>query len=161
MKPIRVFKLLCVVIVFIVFSCSKEVTNSERLTLNVKYIEDLGNCFDFNSTKSGYIIDNDTSYQSFGDSSKVKYSTSCDTAKLLHIDFSTLTLLGISTTSSLCDNVSRVILMDTISKKYIYTIGIKHNKVDWCPQIAKTSMNWVLVPKLPGEYKVEFIITID
>jgi len=161
MNQQKELKLIFVLVLVVFFSCSKEVTNSQRIALNFKYIEDLGNCFDFKSTNSGYIIDNDSLYQSLGDSSKIKYSTNCDTVKLLHIDFSISTLLGISTTSSLCDSISRAILMDTISKKYIYNIGITHNKEDWCPQIAKTSMNWALVPKLPGEYKVEFIITMD
>jgi len=161
MKPLRVFKFLSAVIMFMTFSCSKEETNYQSHLLNVIYIDDFGNCFDFSNSKLGYIIENDSSYQSIGDSSKIKYSANCDTAKLLHIDFSIYTLLGISTTSSLCDSISRVIFLDTISKKYIYNIGIKHNKVDWCLQIAKTSMNWALVPKLPKEYKVEFIITLD
>jgi len=59
-----------------------------------------------------------------------------------------------------CDSLIREVTVDTSSKKYIYEINIKRYR-ETCSQILKLSMNWVLVPKLPSEYKVDFNVIVN
>lgn len=157
MKTLQIFLSLCGIIVLTI-SCNKEETKAQRPTLKVTYLDDFGKCFFFNNSKSGYVIDSDSLYQEIGKLNKVSYFVDCDTVKLPSIDFTKNTLLGIQTGTTQCDSLSRSVIVDTVVKKYIYTINIIHFK-ELCSQELKVSMNWVLIPKVPYEYKVEFDVT--
>jgi len=160
MKPFWILILLFAIFVFGSSSCSKEKTDSQKITLKITYLNSIGKCYKFTDTNRGYVINDSTSFQIIGDSAKVAWPTLCDSSKLPGIDFSKYTVLGKLTINSACDTITREVLSDSLNKKYIYNINIQEPQ-GRCIYIAIPNMNWVLVPKLPREYKVEFIITID
>lgn len=116
---------------------------------------DMGYCFPpFGNEPDEYVINNDSLYQNL-----LTYGTVvCNNYTLPSIDFTTYTLLGKYTVSDgEVKYYKREVVKDEVSMKYIYNIYIKcknNNK-------AETSMNWVLVPKLPTGYSVKFTVDKD
>jgi hypothetical protein len=159
MKTLKICLFLCGIL-FASFSCTKEKANSQNSPLSTSFLNDFGKCFLFIDIKTGYVINDDSSYQSIGESNKNIYSADCTPIILPAIDFNSYTLLGIQTGMSECDSLIREVTVDTSSKKYIYEINIKRYR-ETCSQILKLSMNWVLVPKLPSEYKVDFNVIVN
>jgi len=82
----------------------------------------------------------------------------CDNYSLPEIDFATYSLLGKYTVSDgEVKYYKREVIKNLESLKYTYNIYMKcknNNK-------AAVSMNWVLVPKLPAGYSVEFNVEKD
>ena len=70
------------------------------------------------------------------------------------IDFNEHTLLGYFATGGGCEvQFIREVTADNSNKKYLYTVKVK--ECGWCDKLGY-SMNWVLVPKLPENWTVEF-----
>ena len=116
---------------------------------------DTGRCFPpFGNEPDEYVITNDSLYQELLTIEKPV----CDDYTLPNIDFSTYTLLGKYTVSDgEVKYYKREVIKDEGNLKYIYNIYMKcknNNK-------AAISMNWVLVPKLPAGYSVEFNVKKD
>jgi hypothetical protein len=116
---------------------------------------DTGRCFPpFGNEPDEYVITNDSLYQELLTIEK----PICDNYTLPEIDFATYTLLGKYTVSDgEVKYYKREVIKDEGSSKYIYKIYMKcknNNK-------AEISMNWVLVPKLPAGYSVEFTVNKD
>ena len=116
---------------------------------------DFGRCFPpFGEAGDEYVITNDSLYRNL-----LKFGvTVCENYTLPDIDFSTYTLLGKYTVSDGEPKYyKREVIKDENRKKYIYSIFIK------CKNNYKAalSMNWVLVPKLPEGYSVEFSVEVD
>lgn len=101
------------------------------------------------------VIDSDSSFKAFIDKDlEHAKSYNCDINNFLKIDFSQHTLLGLDASGGGCDiGFERNVTKDDANKLYKYTVKV--NKCGGCKQEA-ISMNWVLVPKLPQDYKVEF-----
>ena len=77
----------------------------------------------------------------------------CVNAKLPFIDFSKNTLLGKYVSGRGCNvDFKKKVNNDDVNKKMIYTISVIEEGV--CKKLA-SSMNWIVVPKLPSNYKVE------
>jgi len=112
-------------------------------------------CFSFELIPNEVVINDSVSYKVLENSMLVKTSPGCDTAHFAKIDFNKYTLIGKKVNLSLCDSVTREIAVDTVHQKYIYSIRVKRH-VGVCAAVLKISMNWVLVPKLPDDYKVDF-----
>lgn len=116
---------------------------------------DTGRCFPpFGDEPDEYIITNDSLYQNLLTLGTVV----CDNYTLPEIDFATYTLLGKYTVSDgEVKYYKREVIKNEGSLKYTYKIYMKcknNNK-------AEVSMNWVLVPKLPTGYSVEFTVDKD
>ncbi|MDD2635971.1 MAG: hypothetical protein PHW82_10775 [Bacteroidales bacterium] len=116
---------------------------------------DTGRCFPpFGQEPDEYVITDDSLYQSMLTIGTIV----CDDYTLPEIDFTSYTLLGKYTVSNgEVKYYEREVIKDKGSSKYIYNIYMKcknNNK-------AAISMNWVLVPKLPAGYSVEFIVDVD
>ena len=112
-----------------------------------------GNCYDANMEK--IVIDNDATYQVLLDSIFQPYSSSCDSNSHPVIDFSIHTLLGDYRYGSGCSvNFIQNLYEDIPNQKYIY--DIKMEEEGFCSMFG-SSMNWILVPKLPENYTVEFL----
>ena len=116
---------------------------------------DIGRCFPpFGNEPDKYVITNDSLYQNL-----LTYGTIvCDSYTLPDIDFVTYTLLGKFTVSDgEVKYYKREVIKDEDNMKYIYNIYMK------CKNNSKAaiSMNWVLVPKLPAGYSVEFTVDKD
>ncbi|GAB4304700.1 MAG: hypothetical protein Kow0068_26330 [Marinilabiliales bacterium] len=116
---------------------------------------DTGRCFPpFGNEPDEYIITNDSLYQNLLTLGTVV----CDNYTLPEIDFTTYTLLGKFTVSDgEVKYYKREVVKDESNMRYVYAIYMKcknNNK-------AAISMNWVLVPKLPNNYSVEFTVDKD
>lgn len=150
--PLLVLSILVICLV----DCSKENAVSQIDNLNVTYLNDFGGCFLFENVNSdGIVIREDSTYEKLGNANRLNKWAGCDTAKLPVIDFSKYTLLGFTTVSSSCDELTRSVTLDTLNKKFLYSLTIKTlNK--FCDQLGKQSLNWVLVPRLPDNYSVQF-----
>ncbi len=81
-------------------------------------------------------------------------NVNCDTAKLPEIDFDKFSLLGKETGGGGCGAKSEhTVLKDTKNKKIIYKISVEY--IGNC-FIYFFSFNFVLVPKIPDDYEIEF-----
>ncbi|OIN57675.1 hypothetical protein [Arsenicibacter rosenii] len=105
--------------------------------------------------KQDIVIDSDSAFRSF-----FAYQTyagpgknSCRSFVPETIDFTKFTLLG-NYADGGCD-VAFTRLVEPVAKhrKYVYTVKVRES--GWCKKLV-FSMNWVLVPKLPPGYTVEF-----
>ncbi len=77
----------------------------------------------------------------------------CNQQNISTIDFDRYALLGLYADGA-CDVIfDRNVEQDTQNKKYIYTVS--RTLCNSCER-HEYSMNWVLVPKLPTGYTVEF-----
>jgi hypothetical protein len=111
------------------------------------------NCIgSFDLLDDEFILNSEQEYQSL-----LNYSflgTRCENYQLPSIDFSQYTLLGKYTQGGGCTiDFVRKIYKDESDKKITYSI-----KVDgkgFCKKLGM-SMNWVLIPKFPSDYTVEF-----
>ena len=116
---------------------------------------DFGRCFlPFGNELDEYVITNDSLYQNL----LTLGSVVCDNYTLPEIDFTTYTLLCKYTVSDgEVKYYKRKVIKDESNMKYIYTIYMKcqnNNK-------AEISMNCILVPQLPDNYSVEFVVIIS
>ena len=111
--------------------------------------------YDGKLNEKQFIIDNDSSFQALLSKGKGSQSREqCKDEDFPKIDFSQNTLLGLYADGGGCSTgFERNVTKDEGNKVYQYTI-----KVNECGQCDKLrlDMNWVLVPKLPQDYKVEF-----
>ena len=78
----------------------------------------------------------------------------CDGIELPSIDFDTKTLLGRTTMSCGCSSTSsRGIYIDDKEKEIIYSIVITS---EGSCELAGNNGNWVLIGKVPIDYKIRF-----
>lgn len=114
---------------------------------------DFGECFWIEpDLYDEIVVTDDSAYQSIG----LEIYTAkpdCETPVYPAIDFSKHTLLGKSTSGQCSIDYIREVTKDDASKKYKYLVRVLE-----CGICYKEgySMNWVLVPKLPQGYTVEF-----
>jgi hypothetical protein len=118
----------------------------------VSSFEVTNECVRLDEYKDTYIIRTLQEY----DSIKIKesYVDTCTVFKLNSVDFEKHTLLGFQVCGTCQVSYDRKVSEDIKNKKYIYSINI--NECGDCKKL-NCSMNWVLVPKLPDDWTVEFI----
>ncbi|MBD2699086.1 hypothetical protein IC229_00440 [Spirosoma sp. BT702] len=111
--------------------------------------------------RNNIVIDNDSSfrayfdYKNYYDSTRFDRNFSCLNYQLEPVNFSKYSLLG-NYAAGGCDVAfTRTVERDDMAKKYIYTVKVR--EAGACKKL-EYSMNWVLVPKLPMGYTVEFLI---
>ncbi len=111
-----------------------------------------GSCFsDVGALESQYIINDEATYQSLG--ILPINSPDCEGSSLPEIDFNTYTLLGLYADGACDVSFDRIVEKDEAAMKYIYTISV--TSCGNCESL-RFGMNWVLVPKLPENYTVDF-----
>jgi len=141
-------------------SCTPEQSCQNQDTIDgiIDTTYDLGMCYQYMSDTS-YVITDIVEFQSLRskmDSFFLSKNSGCDTASLVAPNFEKQTLLGCFAQGTGCDaSFHRTVLQDDTQHKYTYTI-----EVEDCGKCTYKipSMNWVLVPKLPQNYTVEFKI---
>ena len=80
----------------------------------------------------------------------------CENFKLPSADFSKYTLLGKYAEGSGCTTNFKKDVKDEQNKKIlVYTVNVEEEGM--CKPL-RSSMNWILLPKLSSDYKVEFIV---
>lgn len=87
------------------------------------------------------------------------YLEKCDKEEgsVPHFDFETYSLLGVYADAGGCEaTFIREVTRDEDAKKYLYTIEIK--ECGLC-DMSIFSMNWVLVPRVPEDWMVEFYVS--
>jgi len=115
---------------------------------------DFGACFsDVGALEPQYVIRDSTAFQGLG---ILPVNTpECVGSTLPEIDFNVYTLLGLYADGACNVGFDRIVMQDDDLKKYIYTVGV--NACGACESL-RFSMNWVVVPKLPDDYTVEFVV---
>jgi len=142
-------------------SCTPEVSceNSDTIDGIIVQTYNLGVCYQYMQDTT-YVINDIVNFQNLRskmDSLFLSENTACDTATLIAPNFEKYTLLACFAEGQGCDAAfKRTVLADETQHKYTYTI-----EVEECGNCSYKipSMNWVLVPKLPENYTVEFKIT--
>lgn len=136
-------------------SCEKENNNFKEV--EVTSMETKLKCFSYKLDECNdnceFVINDSNSYFSL-DSLKSD-SEDCNSVQLPEIDFNEKTLLGKCILVSGCGEISysRKVKKNESAKKYIYTIEIDTSGLAHC---LKSSMNWILVPKISANYSIEF-----
>jgi hypothetical protein len=104
-----------------------------------------------------YVIDDTTQYKSVMETfymDTLNYPE-CQDSFLISINFEKKTLLGYRVCGSGCETIfTREVFLDEPNQKYVYEVLVK--EVGACEPL-RCQMNWVLVPKLPEGYFVEFL----
>lgn len=166
MKKISIFiKINFFLLVFFAFVVMQTACESESDCQNQDTIEgiidtvyDLGICFQYMHDTS-YVIDDIIQFKQLKnkiDSLFLADDNGCDTAELIVPNFEAQTLLAFFSEIKGCDAAyNRAVVKDEIQHKYIYSIEIV--SCGNCNYLIP-SMNWVLVPKLPEDYTVEYKI---
>jgi hypothetical protein len=106
-------------------------------------------CFSPDNPTGEWVIRTQAEYDS------LRATTGC-TAAPETIDFTTCTLLGKYTTAGCNSRFFRQVLRKDEHKTIHYNILVKSRKRA-CNK-SSFSYNWVLVPKFPGNYTVEFYV---
>lgn len=102
--------------------------------------------------QGNYVITNQIDYEEI---ELIEWIDTCKSKKLNPIDFTNYTLLGMFARGRCRVNFEREVISDSNNQKYIYTIKV--NECGNC-ETNYEHMNWVLVPKLPDNWTVEFIL---
>jgi len=101
------------------------------------------------------IIRNQNEFEDYGDKI-INNDNRCEAANLPIIDFSEYSILSKITQDGCCsDMYTRLILKDYELKKITYKIDVEY--FGSCEKLC-FNYNLVLVPKIPEDYKVEFIV---
>jgi len=108
------------------------------------------NCNILTNPDSTYVINSDLEYQSL---SLLAHSNQT-VCQFENINFNNYTLLGKSVWASCKYKLKRNVTEDKPNNKYIYTIELK--ECGNCSDLTKID-NWVLVPKIPIGYAVDFV----
>ena len=140
--------------IFIYFIFEPEEPSYPHLkNIDYNYIENQMRCFTHRGNeRKEFIINSQEELQVYGEG---KFSTPfCEDSQLPNIDFNTKTLLGKTTDRCGCSSTSsRSVYIDDKEKEIIYSIVITS---EGSCEIAGTEGNWVLIDKVPIDYKVRF-----
>lgn len=145
------------ILIFLVtlIGCKKD--NTKIIVPDVVFLSDFGTCFSNFSEDTPYVIRDKLTFYEIMESVRTNDST-CDTASIPEIDFNNYSLIGYLTIGICSIDNEKNILLNESEKTYHYLITINYNEKPTC-KILVATMNWALIPKLPKDYSVEFIIT--
>ena len=136
-----------------IFSCNKSPKCWGKKESTEGLIEsDFNPCLNCNilvNPDESYVINSDAEYQEL---SLLAHSNQT-VCQFENINFNNYTLLGKSVWASCKYKIKRNVTEDKDNNKYIYTIELK--ECGNCSDLTKID-NWVLVPKIPIGYSVEF-----
>ncbi len=152
---ILVVIILAVTSTFVYTGCTDDCENNFDTSGGIiSEIFSFGDCFsDVGALERQYVIRDNAAYQSLG---ILPLNTQeCMNANLPDIDFDTHSLLGLYADGSCNVGFDRIVTQNDNTKKYTYTVNV--NACGNCESLH-FSMNWVLVPKLPDDYTVEFVV---
>lgn len=107
--------------------------------------------FDENLSSDEIIINNYEQYKSLF---QIIHSKWCENLTMPSIDFSQKTLLGKYASGSCGASFEKNVIRDDSKKEYKYRIYVKESFCISGP--PQESMNYILVPKVPDDYKVVF-----
>ncbi len=129
----------------IFYSCKKRNINPGIIEQEINF----GTCLPINLPQQEYVIQSNTEYQLLLNNSV------CQSANFPNIDFSQYSLLGQYTSGKCKITFKRQVTKDEGNQRYNFTVHIFDRGI--CKKQGQ-SMNWVLVPKLPTNWTVNFEI---
>lgn len=143
-----------VLLVVMAVSCR----NKDYIVIEGWEVIDIAACMYFDN--ESYVIDDTTSYHALLNNGIIDTAV-CAGYTLPPIDFSRKTLLGHHTSITGCDIFyERELLANPKDKTYTYSIQIKSEKS--CSEFAIIDhYNWIVVPKIPEAYSVNFEVKYD
>lgn len=138
------------------FTSSNPIDISNQCEFTDKTI--LSNCYWRGSWSVGVdelVFREDDNFQDYGAKIKEDYS-SCQKANLPVIDFAKYGLLSKLTQGGCCsDSYDRRVYRDSSAKIIIYEILVEYEGA--CEMLCG-NFNWVLVPRIPEDYTIEFVV---
>ena len=142
----------------IIFCASVAFTSCDDSTFDLAELTFEEFSFDFNCYESiseeKVVINDQNTFQELLDTT-FQNNGSCDTTNLPSIDFTQYTLLGTFRDASGCtQEFIKNLYIDEDNQKYVYNVTVEEEG-GCLPYV--TSMNWILAPKLPEGYTVEFL----
>lgn len=142
---LNVLKKLFIVLIlsFSFYSCEKEKIEPGIIVQNI----DFGTCIPADLPEQEYIITSDSVYQLLLNNSV------CSNYTLPTIDFSQYTLLGKFASGKCRVTFKPQVIKDESNMQYLFTVYVFDKGI--CKKEG-ISMNWVLVPKLPIGWSVNF-----
>jgi len=151
-------KIFIVLIQIIILASCEKIDKVVDLTNECEFHDNiLTTCFSgiSDSKYDEIVISDNETYQAFGHAIRIHpVNVDCDTAQLPFINFNKYSLLGKRTTGGGCSaKYERKIIKDLENEKIIYQISVIYEGD--CYMLI-SSMNWVFIPKLSPDYKVEF-----
>jgi len=152
---VRIIVFLSLIIQLI--SCTKDNNTIEITDQCIFYDNLLGSCF-CRIDDLGYdeiVIREIEEYEEFGEIIRFyPENPDCDTANLPYIDFENYSLVSKFNCGSGCSaEYNRKIFEDIENRKIIYEISVTYYGL--CDMLLG-SRNWVLIPRIPDDYSVEF-----
>ena len=161
----KIILLLLVICIASISGCINHTQNgAQSIDTNgneIQYIdmnEEFSACFTpFELKDSEFVINSDAKY-----SKLLEYRSSspgCENFELPEIDFSKKTLLGKFAWGVGCSiDFEREVIRDEPNKTIVYSIKVVEEGL--C-EMAGSSMNWILIPKVPSDYSIEFEVHSD
>lgn len=147
------YKILIITLCFLIISCTKADEISGIIVQEINLSECLNKVLD-NETETEFIIKNDSIFNQLIEKHTDEIELLCINNDIPSIDFKKYSLLGKFTEADgKIRYYERSVTEDRVNKKYIYSIII-HAK--GFRKILAIDYNWVLVPKIPDNYTVEF-----
>ncbi len=139
---------------FLITSCNKSPKCWGKKEKSEGIIEaDINPCLNCNilvNENSSFVINSENEYLKLA-SFAHNNQTACE---FMPINFNIYTLLGKTIWSNCKSKIKRHVSNDIENKKYIFTIELKE-----CGNCAEQNIinNWILVPKIPVGYSVDFV----
>ena len=141
-------------ITMITGGCEKELICGESKNKGI-----ITKSVDFVDPCMSWIVDQDFIIRSQEELDSLYREFECDSKEDAGIDFSESTLLGMYTSGGGCNiQFIREVERDEENKRYVFTVKIRECGI--CAMLG-ISMNWVLVPRLPETWTVEFTYSYE
>ena len=148
---------LCIVLISGCITPSQNETQSiDTNDIKIQYIdvnEEFSTCISpFDLRGKEFVINSEEEYLKLLEYRSL--NPRCENFELLEIDFSKKTLLGKYAEGVGCSiNFEREVKRDETRKKIVYSIEVVEEGL--CEMLG-SSMNWILIPKVPPGYSVDF-----
>lgn len=148
---------LCIVLISGCITPSQNETQSiDTNDIKIQYIdvnEEFSTCISpFDLRGKEFVINSEEEYLKLLEYRSL--NPRCENFELLEIDFSKKTLLGKYAEGVGCSiNFEREVRRDETRKKIVYSIEVVEEGL--CEMLG-SSMNWILIPKVPPGYSVDF-----
>lgn len=148
-------KFLFFLIISLLLSCNKEDIITGVIVQEVDLSICLSSVLDY-ETDNEFIFKEDSTYDNFLNLHKAEIEQNCENYQFPEIDFSSYSLIGkLTMAEGKIKYYKREVIINDDNSKYIYTITVYTKSFN---KIQAVDYNWVLVPKIPENYTVEFNI---
>lgn len=146
-------KFILFLIIALLLSCNKEDIITGVIAQELDLSICLSSVLDY-ETDNEFIFKEDSTYNNFLSLHKEEIEQNCVSYQFPEIDFTSYSLLGkLTMAEGKIKYYKREVIIDDENSNYIYNITVYTKSFN---KIQAVDYNWVLVPKIPENYLVEF-----